>query len=97
VKIGEIVQKIPGNARFGMIISVAIIWVGVIRISFLNLFEFLRVPLPEFVLELIIAIIVTMTVYSIFKSWTKLAKRISKIKVSVTVKPRANNNGKKRR
>ena len=99
VEISEIAQKIPQNARFGMVIAVAIFWVAVIQTGFMELFQYFDIPLSTFVSEFIIAVIITAIVYAVFKSWTKIARRVGKVKVKVEVKPRVKNHGnsKKRR
>ena len=90
MEIKEIAEKIPQNARFGMIIAVAILWVQVIKNGFIKLFEYYNISATDFTFDIIIAVIVTMIVWLIFLSWTKIARRIGRAKISVEVKQRDN-------
>ena len=90
VEIKEIAEKIPQNARFGMIIAVAILWVQVIKNSFVKLFEYYGISATDFTFDILIAIIVTFIVWLVFLSWTKIARKIGKTKIKIEVKKRNN-------
>ena len=73
-----------------MVIAVAILWVQVIRNTFIQIFDYYNLTAPVFTLDFIIAVIVTLIAWLIFLSWTKIARVIGRTKISVEVKQRNN-------
>jgi hypothetical protein len=69
--------EIPSGLRFGIIVSIALIWVQVIRSIFSDIFSLLHI-LSNTLVDFIIALIVTFLGYLVLLSYRKIRNRFSR-------------------
>ncbi len=83
--VSDIGKNVPQNLRFGIIVAIAIFWAQAFR-TFIDKYVTLAFSESPLFVDITVALIVTVVGYFVLAGWSKITRRLNKVKVPTNIK-----------